>query len=154
MASSWRSGVALLAVGVATACGGVAPVGGSGDERPTGSWVLTEGEHGGAEVPLVDGHDITLTIEDDSWGGTAACNSYGATVTVDGDRLEITELSQTEMACVNGGVMESEAAYLAAFAAVERYVEDGDHLVLEGDAAHLRYEELPPEPEAAPAGGR
>jgi heat shock protein HslJ len=155
MASRWLVTASLpLLVGAAVGCGGSDGVSigdGEGTGGPTGDWVLVEGEHEGAEVPIVEGHDITLSIEDERWGGTAACNIYGATVSVDGDRVEIEDLAVTEMACMDDDVMASESAYLAAFAAVERYVAEPDELTLEDEAqdVRLRYEEVPAEPDAA-----
>jgi heat shock protein HslJ len=137
----------LVLVGLAAACGGS---GGAGDPEaggdPTGSWVLRAGTHAGGEVPIVDGYDITLDVDDDRWGGTAACNSYGASVTIRGDRLEIDGLHATEMACMDAGVMDSEAAYLAAFGGVERFTEDDTGLTLHGDDILLEYEPRPDAP--------
>jgi heat shock protein HslJ len=155
MQPRWLLPTALaLVLGTAAGCGGggggVEIGGAQGAGGPTGDWVLVEGEHDGAEVPIVEGHDITLGIEEERWGGTAACNSYGATVSVDGDRIGIGELAVTEMACEDD-VMASESAYLAAFAAVERYDEQPGELTLEDDEqdVRLRYEEVPAEPDAA-----
>jgi heat shock protein HslJ len=146
-----RGAVALALLAAGVGCGGDGTGLGEGATGPGGSWVLVEGEHDGTEIPIVEGHDITLDVEDERWGGTAACNSYGATVSVDGDRVEIDGVSVTEMACVDDAVMASESAYLAAFVAVERYAEEAGSLTLEGEAqdVRLRYEEVPPEPDAA-----
>jgi heat shock protein HslJ len=155
MRSRWLLPASLaLVVGAATGCGGGDGVqigGGEGAGGPAGDWVLVEGEHDGAEVPIVEGHDITLGIEDDRWGGIAACNNYGATVSVDGDRIEVQDIAVTEMACDGEDVMASESAYLAAFGAVERYAEDSGELTLEDEAQDvlLRYEAVPTEPDAA-----
>lgn len=155
MRSRWLVAASLaLLVGAAAGCGGGDGVqigGGEGTGGPTGDWVLVEGEHDGGEVPIVEGHDITLSVEEERWGGTAACNSYDATVSVDGDRLEIEGLMVTEMACMDDGVMDSESAYLAAFGAVDRYVEEPGGLTLEDGAQDvvLRFEEVPAEPDAA-----
>jgi heat shock protein HslJ len=154
MRSTWYLAASLALLVSATAgCGGGDGVQIGGDQGtvgPSGDWVLVEGEHDGAEVPIVEGHDITLGIEGERWGGTAACNSYGATVAVDGDRIEIGELAVTEMACADD-VMASESAYLAAFGAVARYDQQSGELLLEDDAqdVRLRYEEVPAEPDAA-----
>jgi heat shock protein HslJ len=122
------------------ACGG-GPGTAADTDDPGGDWVLVEGTHGGEPVPIVDGYDITLSVDDEQWGGTAACNSYGATGTVDGDRLELDELHATEMACEEEGVMDSESAYLAAVAQVDRYRRDGGVLTLVGDGVELTYAE-------------
>lgn len=112
-----------------TACGGAAGPG-SGGATPDGDWVLQSGTSDSAEVPIVDGYDITLTIDGDDWGGTAACNSYGGTAAVDGSQVTVTGVFQTEMACPQDGVMESEAQYLDAFLQVSSFEVADDRMVL------------------------
>jgi heat shock protein HslJ len=147
----------MLALTVAAACGEVVPgAGGSPDGSPdelAGGWRLTDGEGPDGPIPIVDSHDITLVIEEDgSWGGTAACNSYGATVELDGTDLRVTELFQTEMACIEEGVMESEAAYLTAFGQVTSFEVADEVLTLHGDGVRLDYDLQPHEPEASVIG--
>lgn len=124
----------LVAALLLTACGGTAGPG-SGGAAPDGDWVLQSGTSGSAEVPIVDDHDITLTVDGDDWGGTAACNSYGGTVDVDGSQVSVAEVVQTEMACPEDGVMESEAQYLDAFRQVSSFEVADDRLVLRDDAS-------------------
>lgn len=131
----------LLAV---AACGGGEPVGEPFD--PTGAWELTSGEADGTPVPLVDGFRITLIVEDGQAGGTAACNSYGGEVTVDGSSFALGEIARTEMYCLPDEVMGSEAAYLDALARVESGARDGETLTLSGPAVELVFTALPPVP--------
>jgi heat shock protein HslJ len=142
---------ALTVALVLAACGGPAGVGDAPEDLRTdlvGSWQLAEGHGPEGSVPLVDDHPITLVFaaDDDTLGGTAACNSYGGEFELVGDRLTISMLLATEMACMNDGVMESEQAYLATLPKVETVSVDGDRLVLAGDDVELRFERLP-EPE-------
>jgi heat shock protein HslJ len=61
---------------------------------------------------LIPGTEITAKFEDGQVGGSA-CNSYGGSYEVSGDKITISELSQTEMACVDPqGIMEQERKYL------------------------------------------
>jgi heat shock protein HslJ len=61
---------------------------------------------------LLPGTQITATFEDGQVHGQA-CNSYGGAYKVSGDKISISELCQTEMACVDPpGVMEQERRYL------------------------------------------
>jgi len=61
---------------------------------------------------LIPGTKITATFEDGQVHGQA-CNSYGGSYKVSGDRITINELYQTEMACVDPqGIMEQERRYL------------------------------------------
>jgi heat shock protein HslJ len=115
-----------------------------------GDWVLVEGRGPEGEVAMREGHDVTLTFEEDEsqLGGTSPCNHYGGQYTLEGDRLSISELYQTEMACDPPEIMDAERIYLGAMAAVERAQREGDGLVLSGPDTELRYRRLEPEPDA------
>jgi len=143
--------LALLAVAlILTACGsaGTPPNSPSGDPfDPQGSWELTSGHVNGGEIPIVDDHPITVTIEGAEIGGTAACNSYGGRLTITEGRLEIRDLGMTAMACEEP-LMAAEAAYTAALEAVESIGVEGDELVLSGPNVELRFSALAPPPTA------
>ncbi len=134
--------VASLLVLAAAACS-------DGDEDPdvAGTWLLVSGNHDGSEVPIVDGYRISLTLEDRTIGGTAACNLYGGDIEIDGESLSIGPLSVTQRGC-EPAVMASEQSYLAALAAADTIARDGDEFVLSGLATELRFAELPPVPTA------
>ncbi len=137
--STTRAAIAALAATLLLAgCGGNGTP--TVQQPPTGSWVLVEGEGPDGEVPLVEDAPITLDVEDGELGGTAACNSYGGSVEVDGQQLRIAELIQTEMACPGEGVMDSEAAYLDALRAVDTHHRDGERLELTGEDVRLVFE--------------
>jgi len=142
----WIVGAAVLVV--LAGCGTETPTGPSpgtepaADELEETEWVLAEG------VPLVEGYPITLRIGDGEGGGTAACNSYGGTLSVVGDRIEIGELGHTEMACSEPGVHESESAYLQALQAVERYEHTEGQLMLLGPGVELRFDTVEPSEDA------
>lgn len=140
-----------------TACGGGSdPLSPDGEEPggdpmdgPLGSWVLVEAEPA-IEVP--DATRVTLTVEEADGvlraGGTAACNTYGGTVRVDGGSWSIDELAWTEMGC-EPAFMEAESAYLEALLAVDAWERPADDtLRLAGPDVTLRFELLP-EVEAA-----
>lgn len=141
----------LLAVALTlVACGsaGTPPTSPSGEPfEPQGSWELTSGHAGGVDIPIVDDHPITLTIEGSEIGGTAACNSYGGRLTVTGGRLEIRDLGMTAMGCEEP-VLAAESAYTAALTAVESIGGDGGELVLSGPDVELRFAALAPPPTA------
>jgi heat shock protein HslJ len=138
MRTTRAAAAALVAALVLAGCGG--------DGTPTaeqalgGAWVLVEGEGPDGEVPLVEDAPITLDVEDDELGGTAACNSYGGSIEVDGQQLQIRELFQTEMACEPARIMDSEAAYLRALQTVDAHARDGDRLELTGESTRLVFE--------------
>lgn len=141
----------LLAVAlIVVACGsaGTPPTSPSGDPfEPQGSWELTSGRVDGAEIPIVDDHPITLTIEGSEIGGTAACNSYGGRLTVTNGRLEIRDLGMTAMGCEEP-VMAAEGAYTAALGAVNSIGGEGAELVLSGPKVELRFSALAAPPTA------
>jgi heat shock protein HslJ len=113
-----------------------------------GSWQLTSSSVNGGEVPLVEGHPVTVTIEGSDIGGIAACNHYGGRLSVTGGRLEIEELAMTAMGCEEA-LMAAESAYLAALQVVETIGGDGGQLVLLGPGVELRFDRLPEPPTAA-----
>jgi hypothetical protein len=45
------------------------------------------GPQADGSLTLVEGSPVTLTVDAERWGGVAACNSYGGSVSLDGDRL-------------------------------------------------------------------
>lgn len=113
-----------------------------------GEWRLQAGTSQGAAIPIAAGHPITLKIDGTQVGGSAACNSYGGKLAIDGTTIKVSELIQTEMACADAGVMASEAAYLGALSEVTTAARDGDSLVMSGPQVELRFTLVPPVPNA------
>lgn len=141
-----RLAPALVAlVLVLAACGSAEPPGGEVDAE--GSWRLIASETAQGEVPLVDGHPITLTIAGSEFDGTAACNHYGGRLAARGGGVAFADIAMTAMGC-EAPVAASEAAYMAALAAVTAIGRDGEELVLGGPNTSLRFEALPPPPTA------
>ncbi|MBM4464508.1 MAG: META domain-containing protein [Chloroflexi bacterium] len=62
--------------------------------------------------PVLEGTEITLTLEDGTAGGSAGCNAYGAAYTLDGTSLAFGEVVATERGCPTPDVMEQEQRYL------------------------------------------
>jgi heat shock protein HslJ len=139
----------LLAALVLAACGGTGQPGAESTPDPTGDWVLVEGRGPDGALALVDGAPVTLTIDGERWGGVAACNSYGGTVHLDGDRFAFDDgIAVTEMACLDEDVMRLESAYLAALQAAEQVELRDGQLVLSGPEVELVYDEVAAEPDA------
>jgi len=63
--------------------------------------------------------------------GLAGCNIYAGSAQVEAERLSFGPLVRTEMFCVEDGLMAQEDAFLAALSAAERYVANGNQLVLD-----------------------
>ncbi len=91
---------------------------------------------------------MTLVENDGRWGGTSGCNEYGADVRTHRDAIVIVVGSMTLMAC-EPQVLEAEATFVEAIGAVDAWERDGDRLVLSGPEVELRFELLPPVPQAA-----
>ena len=138
--------VALVAIGTA-GCGS-GPATEAEADPPSGSWRLASGTGPGGTIDTSDAHRITLVFEADRLGGIAACNSYGASFDVDGDRLQLDAVFQTEMAC-EPPAMETERAYLQALQRAVSVRRDGDQLVLAGPSVELRFDPLPAVPARA-----
>jgi len=146
----------LLAVLLAfplAACSGAAPspspTPSAADVDLNGSWQLEQGTVRGEPIPILDTHRITLVVEAPTAGGIAACNHYGGSLTVAGDEVVFSALSQTEMGCDPPHSMEAEQRYLTGLGLVHTGVREGETLVLTGVGVELRFKLQPPVPEAA-----
>ena len=87
----------------------------------------------GGVVSVILGTEITAYFgEDGQLSGNAGCNNYSAAYEIDGDQITIGPAITTRMACGEPeGIMEQEAAYLAALENASSYrFEDQQRLVL------------------------
>jgi heat shock protein HslJ/dipeptidyl aminopeptidase/acylaminoacyl peptidase len=91
-------------------------------------WVLVSMK---GEAPLVGTH-VTLTFQQDQFGGFAGCNRYGGQYEATSNgKLEFGLLEITLMACASPpGVMQQEQAYVEALRASAAYRLGGDRLEL------------------------
>lgn len=142
----------LLGVLALAACGTQAGAGG-GTADVEGGWQLTGGTADGTELPAPPGTQATLELAGDEARGTAFCNSWFATVRLDGSAFALEGIGQTEMGCAPE-VMAAESAYLAALGGVRTSAVRGDELVLTGDGVELRFSRVVPVPDAPLAGTR
>lgn len=141
--------VAMVACGERTL---LTQPGGPADPRESpksydGTWRLVEGRGPAGDVSIVGDYRITLNIEGEIIGGTAACNAYHGEATIQGASFEMRGGSMTEMAC-RPDVMESESTYMTALQAADTISRRGDILSLVGDDTKLRFEIVPPIPTA------
>lgn len=124
-----------------------------------------------AVVGMLENTEITAIFDEEgALSGSAGCNNYVAGYTTDGNQITIGPAASTMMFCAEPeGVMEQEAAYLAALATAATYSINGQVLEMRtaDDALALRFEvatdsvvapEAPasadPDPVAADAEGR
>jgi heat shock protein HslJ len=115
----WTVILALGMLGTLTLCGcstsGAQPL-----DLANTSWRLTSFGDGGTARAPVGTVPLTMNITRDAGlqlAGTSGCNQYNAPLTFDGTSFEIGVAMSTMMACVEPGIMEQEAAYLAALTA-------------------------------------
>jgi heat shock protein HslJ len=97
---------------------------------------LAEGYNNGrgGVVSVIAGTEITARFIGGRLSGSAGCNTYTGAFTVAGEALTISPLAATRRACISPlGVMEQEAAYLAALPTATRYRVDGRRLTLARD---------------------
>ena len=88
------------------------------------TWSLISYNNGqGAISSVVLDTEITAVFgEDGSLAGSAGCNSYSASYSTDGDTISIGMAATTLMMCAEpAGIMEQEAAYLAAIQTAATY---------------------------------
>lgn len=100
------------------------------------SWTLRFGGGPDGEIPLVDGWPVTLTFDEETLGGTAACNDYGGAYTVEGSQIRLEGLGKNDAGCLPE-VQESEQAFMAALVDVDGIDIVGDELALSGPSTEL-----------------
>ena len=123
--------IATLTLAVAVllplgACGLVGPS--ASDPLEGTSWrLMTLGGSG-----LIQGTEITLTLEEGQVHGSSGCNTYGGSYEVDGDKITMSDLFMTEMACLDPeGVMDQELEYLESLRDAQTFQIDGAELLIE-----------------------
>ena len=99
---------------------------------PVGDWEVTAFLNGDAVSSPLPGTTLTATFGDDgTLSGSSGCNRYTTTYTTDQGAIEIAPPAGTRKLCPEPeGVMEQEAAYLAALPTATQYRLDGGSLAL------------------------
>ncbi|MCD6287019.1 MAG: META domain-containing protein [Anaerolineae bacterium] len=94
-------------------------------------WHLTGYNTGNAISSLILDTEITATLTDGQIEGSAGCNGYFASYTLDGPHIEMGPVANTEMYCMEPeGVMDQEMDYLVALATAAMYDIDRDTLTI------------------------
>ena len=99
---------------------------------PVGAWQATGFLQADAVSSLIPGTEITASFaEDGTLSGSAGCNTYRTTYTTNRGGIEIDPPAATKKACAEPeGIMDQEAAFLAALPAAVRYEVAGPSLDL------------------------
>ena len=102
------------------------------EASPVGEWEVTAFLSGSAVASPLPGTSITATFtEDGKLTGSAGCNRYTTSFTTDHGGIEIEPAASTKKLCPEPeGVMDQEAAYLAALPSAVQYRVDGGSLSL------------------------
>jgi heat shock protein HslJ len=118
-------------------------IGSSGGGIEGVDWILDEASLGmlGGGAP-VEGAVVSLRLEDGVASGSAGCNSYTGSYTVDGTAIAFAGFAQTQMAC-DEPLMALDQAYLGALGSVDAFQTSGDALVLTGSGLALSYGQPP-----------
>jgi heat shock protein HslJ len=111
--------LALLITILISSCSGI-----SGSSNLEGNWKLSLIN---GQAPLA-GSTISAKFEKGEIGGNSGCNSYGGQYSTSGNKLTLSQLVMTEMACMDPqGVMDQETAFLQAFGQAASYsIKDGN----------------------------
>ena len=105
---------------------------------PEGDWVLASGTVDGNALPMVEGYDISMSLDGQEISGTAACNGYGGSYSLVDGTFSLSDIFSTMMACLPD-VMDSETAFHAALGRVDEVAPTENELVLAGEGVELRF---------------
>jgi heat shock protein HslJ len=124
----------ILPVAGITSCAGFNRLGGT-------SWRLVS--YG--DQRLLAGTEVSLDFDAGAsqLNGRSGCNQYGGESHASGDNIRISKIYQTEMACLNPGVMEQERLYLKLLEQAERYeIRNADLYIYCSDGETLVFERV------------
>ena len=80
--------------------------------------------------PILENTDVTMEFGTTDLGGKASCNSYFATYQQSGSSLSVKDIGQTEMYCMDDGVMDQETLFLQSLAKSDTITISGDTLTI------------------------
>ena len=106
-------------------------------------WSLVEATTDGSAWSLPPTAEVTFSSDGTAVSGTSACNSYFGTIDISGDALVISQVGGTEMACLDPGIMELEAQFLAALPTMTAAVIADGVLTLSGGETEMRFTQTP-----------
>ncbi len=120
--------LAIVLVALVLLIAGCGPSPAAGQSLLEGTeWVLVSL----AGDPPLAGAVPSATFSADQIEGTTGCNHYAGAYTADDSDITVSEVAQTEMACMEPeGAMDQERDFLGALVAVARYRLDGERLEL------------------------
>ena len=92
--------------------------------------------------PIEANNEITLSFSDGQVGGNSGCNSFGGSYQVNGDKIQLSQLASTMMACMQPeGIMDQEQVILQYLNQAQTYrFEDGKLVIAVSGQETLTYE--------------
>jgi heat shock protein HslJ len=116
-----------------------------GSSSYDGVWLLINGR--GPQGPIDTSEDeITLEIRGREVSGGMTCNSYSGAAEIDGDLFRV-RVGSTQIGCSNR-FHKIDDSYLAALGVVDKAERQENELALSGSRADLKYQFVPPPPDA------
>lgn len=100
------------------------------EQAVAGDWEAINYFRPGAVVSPVPGSRLTATFADGRISGTAGCNDYSGTYSVDDTKISIGPLASTLRACADPAVGEQESQFLAALELARTFSVAGGNLTL------------------------
>ena len=114
------------------------------DEGKVRAWLEQQAQERDYTPSILEGTEMTAIFDEDgTLSGSAGCNNYVTGYTTDGSQISIGPAASTMMLCPEPeGIMEQEAAYLAALATAATYSINGQVLEMRtaDDAMAVRFE--------------
>ncbi|MCG8352741.1 MAG: META domain-containing protein [Chloroflexales bacterium] len=102
-------------------------------------WNLEGFQEGNMIQSLLNNTTITIEFSEDAIQGTAGCNRYNASYTMQEQQLTIENIASTKRGCPDSATMEQEQGYLAALQTVTEWEISGDRLILQHDGGGLHF---------------
>ena len=114
----------------------------------SGDWQLESGSIDGRAIPVIAGHEVTLSAEGSTFVGNGPCNRYGFEATTAGGVFKVGQIGSTAMLCSDAQLMASEEDYFKALRGGALWAVVAGRLVLCGEGVELRFIRLVSTPSA------
>ena len=111
----------------------------SNDPLAGTSWLLVSYGPEDAPITLLPNTEITVEFKEGNIQGSAGCNNFFGIYEIKQESITISEVAQTEMACLDEKVMEQEIAFTEALIKAKSFTVDGETLTISSENEVLRF---------------